>query len=286
MYSDSNTNRPDREPISNAELINRDSFERLRARNSRKTLDEWLSILLTVLVLCALLLGICTLLFFRAKNIVIEGGSYYDSSVILSQTGIDGEDNLFFIDREELENRLTLRFPYIESISLSRVLPTTLIIQVKEDTPAYVTEIRGEYFLLSRSLRVLARAKTEQDAIGYLSGIKRISLPTVTYAVTGRRLGFERDSTYSYLLDFLKVLNESEYADGVTRIDASSKFRIGVYLYEGKYKVIFGSAEEAEEKLLFFTNIRKQKLPENACAIVDVSDLKRAFVSIREEKIE
>ncbi len=280
-----NSKMPKRKPLSNAELINRDSFERMRARNSRRTLDEWLSILCVVVFLLAVLFAICALLFFRTKEIVIRGGTYYETEAILQKTGVKEGDNLFLIDQTNLENRITKLFPYIESISLERQLPTTLIIHVKEDTPAYVTEIRSQVFLLSKTLRVLAIGESENEVTAGLENIRRITLPSVTYAVTGRRVRFERDSTYDDMLSFLTILSESAWGDKVERIDATSKFRISVYLDGGRYKVIFGSVQDTDAKLRFFTAIREQKLPEDACAIVDVSDLDRAFVTIREEII-
>lgn len=272
-------------PLSNAELVNNDSFERLRSRKIRRTFDEWVFIVLILLLLSAALFFVCGLIFFRAKEVVIEGSTYYSGDEILAECGITDKDNLFFISEKELEDRLTLQFPYIERITLKRRLPTTVIIHVEEDSPAYFTEIGGEAFLLSQSLRVLDYASKTRDLTRDTSDLCQITLPTVTYAVVGRRLEFERASTYNYMIEFLSVLNSSDYAGKVGRINAASKFRISIYLCDNQYKVILGSAESAEEKLLFFTNIKRQKLEENAFAVVDVSDLDRAFVSIREGPI-
>ncbi len=272
--------------VSNAELINNDSFERLRSRNRRRSFDEWVFIILVLLFLCAALFCVCGLIFFRAKEVRAEGGTYYDNEEILKEAGITDRDNLFFINQKELEERMTLRFPYIESITLKRILPTTLVIKIEEDRPAYYTEIGTEAFLLSESLRVLDRADSVPEVTGDIDGLCRVTLPTVTYAVVGRRLEFERDSTYQYMLRVLSVLNASEYAGSIDYVDAKSKFRISVYLFDRKYKVFLGSGEELEEKIRFFTNIRKQKLDVEDFAVVDVSDLDRAFVSLRDKKIE
>lgn len=268
--------------------VNNDSFERLRARNSRRTFDEWVFIVLVILFLCAVLFCLCGLIFFRAKNIRIEGGSYYSAEEIISETGITAQDNLFFLDEEEIESRLTLRFPFLKSVRIRRILPTTLVLEITEDEPAYTADIRGEYFLLSTSLRVLRRGSTREEAIGGETdaALCAIQLPTVTYAVVGRPIGFIRESTYSYMLSFLETLGQSEYAERIGLIDAESKFRISIYLDDRRYKVIFGSAEEVTDKIAFFTNILKQKLEENSYAIIDVSDTDRAFVSIRDSFIE
>ena len=262
------------------------SFEKLRARHTRRTFDEWVSIFFVTLFLVALLFCACGLIFFRAKNISVEGCTVYDAEQVLAECGITDRDNLFFIDEEELDRHLTLRFPYIERVTIKRVLPTTLILQIEEDKPAYLTEIHGDCFLLSESLRVLRQGRTMEEAGDGIDGLCRITLPTVTYAVVGRELGFVRDSTYSYMLDFLAVLHSSRYADQIDEVVAQSKFRISVYLGGRRYKVVFGSAEDAEEKLTFFTNILEQKFPPEAYAIVDVSDVDRAFVSIRDGIIE
>lgn len=281
-----NANGNSRTVHTNPQFINPGSFEKARARSSRRTLEEWLFIVFVILLLCGILFVICGLLFFRAKEVRVEGGSYYPAVDILNACGISENDNLFFIEEEALEQSLTLRFPYLSGITLVRQLPTTLIIRVEEDHPAYVTRIGEDYFLLSESLRVLKRGDSEEEVRGDIPMLRSITLPTVTYALVGRALGFERDSTHGYLLDFLSVLNTSEYRERVTRVDAKSKFRISVYLDNGKYKVVFGSAENAAEKLTFFTNIKNRKLNPDDCAIVDVSDVERAFVSIRDQLIE
>ena len=274
------------DPVSNARRINNDSFERLRARKTRRTFDEWVMILFVILFLLALLFAVCGLIFFRAKSVEVRGCHYYAHDEILSRCGITEDDNLFFINEEELEQRLTLQFPYIESVRVRRVLPTTVILEVKEDTPGYLCSVGEEYLLLSRTLRVLRRADSQEAVCEDTEGLTELILPPITYAVVGRPLRFERETTHAYMLDFLNLLHESEYAGQIDRVSAKSKFRISVYLCGYRYKVVFGSAEEAGEKLLFFTNIKNQKLPLDACAVVDVSDLERAFVSIRENPIE
>lgn len=283
-----NTYDPQASPFAPDPSINSDSFERLRARNSRRTFDEWVFIVLVILFLSAVLFCLCGLIFFRAKNIRIEGGNYYSAEDIIAEAGITAHDNLFFLDEEEIEDRLTLRFPFLKSVRIRRILPTTLILEITEDQPAYTAAIHGEYFLLSTSLRVLRRGSTPEETIGRESDLSlcAIQLPTVTYAVVGRPIGFIRESTYSYMLSFLEILEQSEYAERIGLINAESKFRISIYLDDRRYKVIFGSAEEVPDKIAFFTNILKQKLEENSYAIIDVSDTDRAFVSIRDSFIE
>lgn len=268
-----------------AELINNDSFERMRRRKKSRAFGEWVRIIFVALLLSAVLFLVCAFLFFRAENVSVEGNSLYTEEEILRVSGIGSNDNIYLIKPKDLQQRISLYYPYVKAVALKRVPPSTLVITVQEDSPGYYTELEGEYFMLSESLRVLAHTENEKEYTDL--GLKKVLFPSVTYAIVGRQLGFVRESTFEYMRGFLSTLKASEFADGIVRVDATEKYGIRVILEDGRIKAVFGGADNMDEKLRFLSNIKKQVLGENeTAALVDVSNVKAAYVSFKTEPFE
>ena len=105
-----------------------------RNRNTRRRnrgrfggLYKLLSILL---IFAAILLG--CLVFFRVDRIEVTGASRYSEAEIIQVAGVNQGDNLYGLNKTRIVNQLLTQLPYIDEISISRRLPDTLVINVRE----------------------------------------------------------------------------------------------------------------------------------------------------------
>ena len=269
--------------VSAAEIISNDSFERLRARNKRRSTEEIILVLVLVFFLVAVLIFLCGYLFFKAKDIRIEGNSLYDSASLLRETGITQEDNLFSVNESVLQEKLTVRFPYIRKVTVKRKLPTTLVIRVEEDSPLYYTEIMGDYFLLSSSLRVLERTKSAGEFTTGTNGLLPVKIPQIKYAIVGNELVFPRDATYRYLTDLLSSLARTPYYGRIGTVDVSEKFNIRLYLNDARICVSIGGTEDLEAKLSFLSKILATQCEEDTIATIHLKKAGTAFITPGEQ---
>ncbi len=272
--------------MSAAEIINNDSFERLKEKTIRKKIGEIIFMVLTIIVLCGILACACGYMFFKVKSIEVRGNKLYASEDIIRASGITESDNLFAVKTSDLQNTLSLAFPYIKTATVSRILPTTLVITVTEDSPCYYTEIGGEYYLLSETLRVLERAETAEAYTDRMEHLLPLSLPTATYVVTGREVAFTRESTYTYLLSFLEQLRASPLFPQISSIHASDKFSMYIILCDHRYKAMLGSNENMEAKLSFLSAIIETKFDETTIAQININKVENAFVTYRKTLFE
>ena len=203
---------------------------------------------LVLAVICILLfaavVGIIYRLVFVVKSINIIGSEHYTKEEIISSAGIAEGINLYSFRASSVVSSITLRCPYISDVTLERRIPSTVNITAEEDTPAYYATIYGEYKLLSAGLRVLETVDAEEIPEGLL----KLKLPTVSYAVAGRRLEFDSEKRDGDINELLKAVRESELADRITVIDLRDRYYVSM-ICDSKYKLIIGENTDVDSKL-------------------------------------
>ncbi len=264
--------------LNNAELVNKDSFERLKSKNRRKEFRRKIFYLLISVLLFALVALICIVFFFDLEHVKFRGNEKYTQEELLGSCDFGDASNLFGIDLDDVENQIKSNFPYIKSVSFKRVLPSTLVITVFEDVPVWFTQISGDWFVLSSDLRVISRydLKEEVELLGY--DLTYINLPGVDYAVTGEIIKFTKSSNYNYLVSFLKELDDFEFFNTINAVDASDRYHMAIYSRDGKYKVALGTSDKLESKIRLVMKIIEVAFDEKTIASIDVENLTSAIV--------
>lgn len=115
-----------------------------RRRRGRKTLHY---LLLTIVVLVVGVVLSLTV-FFKIKDINVRGSEDYPAKEIIKATGIKKGDNLFLTSTKEIPDILVTDFPYIESVKVRRVLPSTIDIKLTPSKPFAALQLGEEDFIL------------------------------------------------------------------------------------------------------------------------------------------
>ncbi len=241
----------------NAEIVNHDSFAKLKAKNRRKNLRRKLFSLIVILLLCGALAFLCITLFFGLKTTKVIGNSKYSAEDIIKACNFDSSTNLLSISYAKTEEKLRAQFPYIGKVEFERKLPSTLVITVNEDVPTFYTEIYGDWFLLSEDLRIISRHDSSEAIKVKDLDVIKIKLPSVSYAVSGEKVQFTYKANYTSMTNFLHDLKSLNLIDDIGFIDATNRYHISVYSSDGRYKILLGDASELETKLLFINKIIK-----------------------------
>lgn len=76
--------------LNNAELVNKDSFERLRSKNRHKEFRRKIFYLFVSLLLCAVVGTVCVVFFFGLKHVEVRGNGKYTSDEIIASCGFEG----------------------------------------------------------------------------------------------------------------------------------------------------------------------------------------------------
>ena len=221
----------------------RDRVQHLRKIVRRKERRARLTKIIAVLL--SLVCGVLALTaFFRVEQLEIVGLTRYETQDVLNTFGIKQGDNLFFCDSLRGQKRLLAQYPYCESVSVERDLPSRMVVTVKEAQPiAAVNSTQGGWFVLDKDCRVLER--TDQE--GAKDAAEVIGLRTPG-AEPGQTLPAEDPD----VLEALKTL-----ANGLDKVGLGGKATLYNlqdldsiwFLYEERFAVCVGDTKNLDHKL-------------------------------------
>lgn len=214
--------------------------------------------LLTLLVTASFVLLLAMYVLYSyvlvVASVEVVGNERYTAEAIAVASGISVGDKMYAlaVDEDELASKLTKQFPYIQSVEMKRVIPDRIVITVTEEMAVFVSEIYGEYVLLSKELRVLELSPTE-PAGDYI----KLVLPDVKNAIEGEVIEFKTN-----MLDVAKKAADAVCSDsmreGTSVLDISDRFNIWI-AFEGRYKLMIGDINDIEIKLTLAFEIMKDE---------------------------
>ena len=70
--------------------------------------------------------------FFQVETVAVTGNARYKQEEIVAAADIQTGDNLYRLNKNEICRQVLQKLPYIESISIRRSLPSTIVIDVTE----------------------------------------------------------------------------------------------------------------------------------------------------------
>lgn len=221
----------------------RDRVQHLRKIVRRKERRARLTKIIAVLL--SLVCGVLALTaFFRVEQLEIVGLTRYDTQDVLNTFGIKQGDNLFFCDSLRGQKRLLAQYPYFESVSVERDLPSRMVVTVKEAQPiAVVNSTQGGWFVLDKDCRVLER--TDQEGAKDAAEVLGLRTPG---AEPGQTLPAEDPD----VLEALKTL-----ANGLDKVGLGGKATLYNlqdldsiwFLYEERFAVCVGDTKNLDHKL-------------------------------------
>ena len=242
-------------------------------KHTAKLREIFLRRLLPVVLVLLFLTGF-VLYFFRLQHLVFVNLRGYDAEDVFRAVNIRKNQFIFTINDGDIERRLRARFPYSEDVEVELSLPDTAHLIFTEDSARFYTKIYDEYFVISESMRVLARYSSEDQLE---SGLREITLPAVSYAVVGHSLRFFDTSYLTFLSSFLDVIEGSELYRGVASMDLSNRFDI-ILNYEDRISVELGDDANLETRLLFVLSTI-EALEEEQRGTLHIIDNKQAIFS-------
>ncbi len=191
---------------------------------------------------------------FVVDSVTVTGSARYTPEEILAVANVAVGDKLFssHLNEEEISLEVVKYFPYIKSVKLYRTVPDKVTIEIIEEDPVFISEIYGQYALLSAELRVLELCDTE-PAGDYII----LRLPEVKSAVAGQVLVF-RDDVLGVALKAAEAIASPAMREGTTVLNISDRF--GIYVsYGGRFKLMIGDINDIDLKLTIAFEIMKDE---------------------------
>lgn len=246
-----------------------------RSKALKRTFRSGFALAVCLLVI-ALFFGALARMLLVVREVEFVGLSAYAEEEILASGVVPSGGFMYALDKGALQRALTLRFPYIKSVSVNRRLPSTLALTVEEEKPVYFTRVCDEYFLITNDLRAVGYSadRAELEAAGY----REIQLPPIKRAVAGRPLVFEEGIGYGYVKTILEIIEASPLAGRVSEFVATDKFELTL-ICDGIYRICLGDTADAAVKMLVAAKILEDELfVPGIGATIDVRNPKQARV--------
>lgn len=205
--------------------------------------------------------------FFRVSDIRVEGNEHYTDQEIITASGIEQGDNLFFFDKFSALSRAYTKLPYLEEVTVDRRLPGRVTINVIECKAMAYLSVGDENWTIDHNCKILGKAVDTE--LGDLIPIYGIDPGTL---MIGEKL--ERADGNEEMVDYLAMLlmelQERGIADQVRRIDFSDPYRV-IFALGEKYSVITGGPMKLDYKFAMLFSVLEQ-LKEGDAGTIDVSD--------------
>ena len=188
--------------------------------------------LLSILIICTAIIVALTL-FFRVDTIVVSGQERYTSQEIQDATGIAQGDNLFLLNKYDVAQNIVKALPYVEEIRISRKLPDTLLIEVREcGTPLALVQ-DGSAWLISPGGKIVEqKSAAELGDSGIIDGCKLLA-PSVG---TPLALATEYADQQTSLLELLAALEDAGMLKQVDAIHLDDAGKV-IMDYAGRFTV-------------------------------------------------
>lgn len=236
-------------------------------RRRRRGSFGFLYKLLSTLAICAVVVAALTL-FFRVDTIEVTGTERYTAQEVISASGVETHDNLFLLNKYNVDQNIKAALPYVEELRINRRLPDTLVIQVHEcGTPLAVVQ-DGSAWLVSPKGKIVEQAEpAAADNYALIDGCQLLA-PSVG---TSLALATEYAAQQQSLLDLMAALEEAGLLDQVDAIHLSDLAVLRMD-YAGRFVVELPYGADYEYKLRFLTaSLEKGAIQDNQTGTIQLT---------------
>ena len=205
------------------ELENRIAARRLEKDLKKKrfrTRFYVISISLTVTI-AALLFSLSGV--FTVDSIEVRGNSHYTTEEIINMShAVPGRNLIYHPYKEEITEYLD-RNPYIKKARVSRKLPSTLVISVKERTEKFAFGYDDDYLIMDEDGILLKKTRNVPKTTLVEGNV-------VNHIKLGEPLGTEDPVRFNETVALIKATSKADLY--FVRIDMSTRRKVRAYIYD------------------------------------------------------
>lgn len=201
--------------------------------------------------------------YFFINNINVKNNKVISSEEIVVLSKLEGK-NIFLLNKENTKKEI-MDNPYIESVEITRHLPSSVTIDIKEKKIGAVIKLNEEYINIDEEGRMVQiLSNFPKGKIPILQNVK-IS----EYVPSGEI--FENEDQKKALKACLSVLNIDEVKTIFSGLDVSDPFNI-IFFTESGIRAYVGGSANMEYKISYVISILKRDEVKNQKGYIKVSD--------------
>lgn len=211
---------------------------RRSARSRKVRIIVFYSIIVAIVIAICISLSLTVL--FKIVNVNVTGVTKYSSQDIINDSGIFVGENIFLCDQDNVSEKITQDFPYIESVAIDKKIPDTVTLMVKEVTPVGYVQYGDKYVVISTNGKVLEISDQPVDNLAVISGLE------IQSAELAQPVQFTDESSAKIFNDICAELQNQGITD-ITSIDVSNHSNPKVK-YQNRITIELGQPTDLSEK--------------------------------------
>lgn len=233
--------------------VKKNSKVNKKVLHKRKVLKFFM--LIVIIIIASIILLSSSL--FDLKNIYVEGNEKISDEAIISLSGLNLYENIFKLNKNSVIDKIKEN-AYIENAEISRKLPSTIEISIKERKVNYMLEYANSYAYINNQGYILEITNEKLDLpilIGYDT-----DLSTTT---PGNRMDIEDLKKMDTVIRIYETAKSNEIGNLITKINISdSKDYILILDTEGK-TVHLGECADLNTRILYLKSILEKTKGKN-----------------------
>lgn len=242
---------------------------RQRQREYRRT-GVFAKLLVMLAIVAAIVLGVA--IFFRVHTVEVQGNKIYSQEQVAEASGLEPGDNLLMINRAAVAGNIKARMPYVRDVSVSPVMPDTVVIQVTESEIAVLvrSDVGAQWYLNTQG-RVLG-----STVEGFRGQIVEVTGFTITAPKAGEPAVAAEGKTENMeaALQVIRQMEGTGLIGDVTALNAEKVYDLLVYCGK-RLEIQLGGSEQMEYKVQYLKLVLEELEPYQAGVIDLTFDVKQ-----------
>lgn len=212
-------------------------YEPFSQRNHDGLKKLGIALLVTLIVVLG---GSFLLTYFTIDTVIVEGNVHYTVEEIQEMVlgGKMGRNSLYL--SLKYRNKQIEDVPFIETMDVRILSPTSVKITVYEKSMAGFVEYMGQYFYFDKDGTVIESSTVKTMGVPQIKGLK------FDHIILMEPLPVEDDSIFYHILDISQLLEK--YGIRAEQIYFDKNYEITLYFGESRIKL--GSTDYIDEKIM------------------------------------
>jgi len=248
-----------------------------RPAKRRRTPGILYAILSTAVVVAVIVASVTV--FFEIKSVEVAGDTRYGAEDIKATSGITVGDNMFMINKFAAIRQMEEAYPYLDTVTIRRRLPDTIVISVEETEPVAAVAQADKLWLINDEGKLLEEVPAGSESARGLLVVKGLAL---VEPMAGNTMETDEKDQLKPLFDILHMAGNGDILNQMGELDLSKLYDIR-FTYGDRFSVILGTVDGMEKKFKFF-DLVLDELTKDDRGVIDLSNAEKEVRFIPESQ--
>lgn len=235
--------------------------------------------IILLLIIIAMTVFVAITPIFNITEIRVNGNQEIDKDTIISLSGLTIGENIFRNLKTKVETNIKEE-AYIKEVTMKRILPGTVEINVEEREVAYQIKLIEGYIYIDSQGYILENNK-EKAKVPELQGMTT----SEEELLNGKRLNTEDLNKLNTIIKIISAAKTIDIENKITTINAENVNEYILYLKDENKYIYLGNASNLNNKMLYVQTMLKEE-KKNAGTMYINGDLNDGFKPYFREKIK